>query len=111
MQEKRRKRCIPNGMIYSSLRLNIASRLFASRCLLGISLAHSMSVAEVHCSTWKVMGAARQNKSLNIEYPAYHKKQKQIISKTEKTSFTGFNNCAGHTDSLLIWMRITINYF
>ena len=63
---------------------------------------HRVSSAEVYHSVQKVTDAVHKTLALNIDFPTYHIKQKEIAQGFKQVSTVGFDNCGGCADGLLI---------
>ena len=102
-RKKLKHNFIPNGLIFSLARLSSSLRVFA-RGALDIALVHSVSPTKLHCSTLRVVDAIRLDKSMNIKFPASCEKQRSTANDFKIISTAEFDNCAGYTDRLLIWI-------
>lgn len=92
-----------NGPISDSSRIAASLRYFAGGSPCDIAPLYGIGFNEVLRSVWRVVDAVNNYPAFRIEYPACHKKQKQIARLFGEKSGAGFQCCAGAIDGILIW--------
>ena len=96
---------VPNGIIFTSVRLGIALRYFAGGSLYDIIAKYGVSHSSVFESVWIVVEALNSTSSFNISYPSGQEEQKRIAKGFKDASKVKFDCCAGAIDGILIWMH------
>jgi hypothetical protein len=82
----------------------MAIRYFAGGCPCDIALVHGVSKSEVYASAWRVVDAVNQTPGLKIEFPMSHTEQRKIAyGFFRKSDASGFEQCVGAIDGVLIW--------
>ena len=64
--------------------LIVVFHIFYSGLPLEIALMYGISSIEVQCSMWKIVDSVNIIPSLNIYFPTYHFKEKEIANEFEK---------------------------
>ena len=99
---KRKRGKTVNGDILMSHCLSMALRWMAGGSKFDISSNHGVSIDETMRSVWLVVDAVNNCDDLKLPFPTDHDKQRMIANALMEKSKTGFDNCVGCVDGMLV---------